>query len=142
MFKGFIFRKAQKKINSLDPKVSILLNKELPTPSVREIANLAPIVSKVNSFESELVDKPASYFKEKTEEFRNKIKDGLSDKATPKEREDLLSQILPFYFALVREAAKRTVAMRHFDVQVLGGVVLHRNKIAEMVTGEGKTLVA
>jgi preprotein translocase subunit SecA len=142
MLRGFIFRKAQKKINSLDPKVSILLNKELPSPSVREIANLAPVVSKVNFFEPELIDKPASYFKEKTEEFRNKIKDGLSDKATPKEREDLLGQILPFYFALVREAAKRTVAMRHFDVQVLGGVVLHRNKIAEMVTGEGKTLVA
>ncbi|MCF7873617.1 MAG: preprotein translocase subunit SecA [Candidatus Omnitrophica bacterium] len=142
MLRGFIFRKAQKKINKLEPKVNILLNKELPAPSVREVAHLAPITSKVNSFESELINKPDSYFKEKTLEFRKLIKNKLTDKAEPKERENILDGILPFYFALVREAARRTVGMRHFDVQIIGGIVLHKNKIAEMVTGEGKTLVA
>ncbi|MCF7917073.1 MAG: preprotein translocase subunit SecA [Candidatus Omnitrophica bacterium] len=142
MLRGFIFKRAQKKINSLEPKVSVLLNKELPTPSVREIANLAPIVSKVNSFETELVNKPDSYFKEKTLEFKKLIKNKLTAKTESKERESILDEILPFYFALVREAAKRTVKMRHFDVQIIGGIVLHKNKIAEMVTGEGKTLVA
>ncbi|MCF7872755.1 MAG: preprotein translocase subunit SecA [Candidatus Omnitrophica bacterium] len=142
MLRGFIFRKAQKKINSLEPKVNILLNKELPTPSAKEIANLSSLVSRVNSFESEVADKPASFFKEKTQEFKELIKSKLTKKSSGKEREDLLDQILPFYFALVREAAKRSVAMRHFDVQIVGGIVLHKNKIAEMVTGEGKTLVA
>ncbi len=142
MLKGFIFKRAQQKINNLRPKVNITLNKELPTPSVREVANLSLIVSKVNSFEPELRDKPASYFKEKTNEFKDLIKNRLQKENNDQQREKILDEILPFYFALVREAAKRTVQMRHFDVQIIGGIVLHKNKIAEMVTGEGKTLVA
>ncbi|MFO8052463.1 MAG: preprotein translocase subunit SecA [Candidatus Omnitrophota bacterium] len=142
MLRGFIFRKAQKKINKLEPKVNILLNKELPTPSIKEVAGLSSLVSRVNYFEPEIADKPASFFKEKTQEFKKLIRNKLTKKSSDKERQGLLDQILPFYFALVREAAKRTVAMRHFDVQILGGIVLHENKIAEMVTGEGKTLVA
>ncbi len=142
MFRKFAFKKTQKKIDSLRPKVNILLNRELPTPSVKEIASLAPIVAKVNSYESEMVEKPDSYFREKTEEFKKMIKAKLGGESTDKEREVVLEELLPFYFALVREAAKRTVKMRHFDVQILGGIVLNKNKIAEMVTGEGKTLVA
>lgn len=142
MFRSIAFKKAQKKITSLSPKVAILLNKELPTPSVKEIGSLAPIVSKVNSYETELLKKPDSYFKEKTQELRLSVKNKISDKAGVKERENVFDELLPFYFALVREAAKRAVGMRHFDVQILGGIVLHKNKIAEMVTGEGKTLVA
>lgn len=142
MFRGVIFKRVQKKIDSLSPKVSILLNKELPTPSAREIAEFAPIVSRINSYESELAQKPFNYFKEKTEGFKSLIKSKINDESSDKDREAVLDNLLPFYFAMVREAARRTVKMRHFDVQMLGGIVLHKNKIAEMVTGEGKTLVA
>jgi len=145
MLKNIIFNQCQRKINQLKPKVSISLNKEIPTPSLKVLASFAPLVAKVNSYESELQSKPEEFFKQKTLEFRQLIKERIS-KVQPEEHkeitEDLLDDILPFYFALVREAARRTVKMRHFDVQILGGVILHKNKIAEMVTGEGKTLVA
>ncbi len=141
MFRNIVFQRAQKKINSLRPEVNILLNKELPTPSAKEIARLAPIVSKVNSYELGLKEKPAVYFREKTVQLKKAAEDKLRGN-DHKSREVFLDQLLPFYFALIREAAKRTVKMRHFDVQILGGIVLNKNKIAEMVTGEGKTLVA
>ena len=145
MLKKIIFRKAQKKINSLDPKVSIKINPENPTPSIKEAASLAPIVGKVNSFEKEVKEKPDSFFKEKTLEFKRNIKEkiaGLEFSEYKEATKNYLDEILPFYFAMTREAARRTVKMRHFDVQILGGIVLHKNRIAEMVTGEGKTLVA
>jgi preprotein translocase subunit SecA len=145
MLKNIIFKHSQAKINSLKPKVNISLHKEIPTPSLREIASLAVLVSKVNGFEKELEDKPDSFFKEKTDEFKETIRKktfSLSAEECLEVTESILAEILPYYFAMVREAAKRTVRMRHFDVQVAGGIVLHRNKIAEMVTGEGKTLVA
>jgi len=145
MLKNIIFKNSQRKINRLSPKVDICLNKEIPTPSLKELAGFAPLVAKVNFYEKELNSKPESFFKEKTQEFKRLIKKRTANIA-PDERkeliEGLLDEMLPFYFAMVREAAKRTVKMRHFDVQILGGVVLHKNKIAEMVTGEGKTLVA
>ncbi|MFH1318207.1 MAG: preprotein translocase subunit SecA [Candidatus Omnitrophota bacterium] len=123
----------------------ISLNKEIPAPSLKEIIPLSRIVSKVNSFEEEIAAKPDIFFKDKTVEFRTMIKEkcaNLSDDEFSKVANLQLDEILPFYFAMVREAARRTVKMRHFDVQILGGVALHKNKIAEMVTGEGKTLVA
>ncbi|MCM8832098.1 MAG: preprotein translocase subunit SecA [Candidatus Omnitrophica bacterium] len=119
-----------------------MLNKEIPTPSLREVASLSWIVSKVNSFENELRNKPNSFFKEKTFEYKNIIATKFKDINDKQQIDEFLDEILPFYFALVREAAYRTIKMRHFDVQILGGIVLHKNKIAEMVTGEGKTLVA
>ncbi|UCG35878.1 MAG: preprotein translocase subunit SecA, partial [Candidatus Omnitrophota bacterium] len=145
MFKNFLLKKCEKKINSLKPAVNIALNREIPTPSLSEIASLAGIVSKVNSFEEELKTKPDNFFKEKTAEFRKMVMEksaALEGQEQKEVVEGVLDEILPFYFAMVREAARRTVRMRHFDVQILGGVVLHKNKIAEMVTGEGKTLVA
>ena len=145
MIKNIILKNCQRKINRLNPPVNIVRNKELPTPSARVIAALAPLVSKVNSLEAELKDKPQSFFREKTVEFRELIKEKTVRLSPDEYKEGLgavLDETLPFYFALVREAAGRTVKMRHFDVQILGGVVLHKNKIAEMVTGEGKTLVA
>ncbi|MCM8787230.1 MAG: preprotein translocase subunit SecA [Candidatus Omnitrophica bacterium] len=142
MFKNFFLKKYQNKINFLNPKVSILLNKEIPTPSLQQIANLSLIVSKVNSFEDEIKNKPPSFFKEKTFEYKNIIATKFKDVDDKEQIDKFLDEILPFYFALVREAARRTIKMRHFDVQILGGIVLHKNKIAEMVTGEGKTLVA
>lgn len=145
MIKKFILKRCQKKINALKPKVDICLNSELPTPSLKEIASLASLVSKVNSQEEVLIDKSDEFFKEKTSEFKKLIREKTINIAPEKYKEvveGILDGILPFYFAMIREAAKRTVKMRHFDVQILGGIILHKNKIAEMVTGEGKTLVA
>ncbi len=145
MFKKILIKKYQKRIDRVYPSVNIKLNLEMPTSSMREVTYISSIVSKVNSFEKELVNKPESFFKEKTFTFRqtisNRIKD-LNEEESLIVTESILDEILPFYFALVREAARRTVRMRHFDVQIVGGVVLHKNKIAEMATGEGKTLVA
>ena len=145
MLKNLILKRCQKRISSLKPAVSISLGKEIPTPSMQQAASLSFLASKVNSFESELEDKPDNFFNEQTFEFKQTLKEKYLNVPLDKKREvidNFLDEILPFYFAMVREAAKRTVKMRHYDVQILGGIVLHKNKIAEMVTGEGKTLVA
>ena len=85
-------------------------------------------------------------FPSKTAEFKSRLKsagEGIADeKELQRVEQDVLEDILPEAFALVREAAKRTIGQRHFDVQLIGGIVLHRGRIAEMKTGEGKTLVA
>ncbi|MBU2250676.1 MAG: preprotein translocase subunit SecA [Candidatus Omnitrophica bacterium] len=145
MLKTIILKICQRKINRLKFQVKVILNKEIPTPALKEVAKLTPLVGKVNSFEKELESKPPEYFKQKTQEFKRLIQEKISQ-SQPEELKEMieaaLDDKLPFYFALVREAARRTVKMRHFDVQILGGLVLHKNKIAEMVTGEGKTLVA
>ncbi len=97
----------------------------------RELNKLRPIVQKVNELEKSMSDLNQDQLITKTNEFKNRIKQGES-----------LNLILPEAFAVVREAAKRTLSQRHFDVQIIGGIVLHEGKIAEMKTGEGKTLVA
>ncbi|MBP8717792.1 MAG: preprotein translocase subunit SecA [Candidatus Atribacteria bacterium] len=97
----------------------------------RELNRLKPVVEKINQLEAEIKDLSDASLKGKTEYFRNQIKNGRA-----------LDEILPAAFAIVREAARRTINMRHFDVQLIGGIVLHQGKIAEMATGEGKTLVA
>lgn len=145
MFKKIILKNYQRKINKLNPQLNISLNMEMPTPCLREVAVYSALVAKINSFEEELKSKEDSFFKEKTFFYRKLIKE-KTEKLTGDDYfaalDKLLEEILPFYFACVREAARRTLKMRHFDVQILGGIVLHRNKIAEMATGEGKTLVA
>ena len=121
------------------------MHRDMPSPSLQEAANLAKMVAQVNSYEAELQSKPDSFFKEKTAEYRQLIQDKTKNLNKEEFKEAItvvLEEILPYYYAMVREAGKRTVKMRHFDVQILGGIVLHRNKIAEMTTGEGKTLVA
>jgi len=145
MIKKFLLNKYQRRISNLLPKVDITLTREIPTPSAKEIAQTSGIVSKVNSFEQELTKKDSSFFKEKTNEFKRLIQEktkGLNDENFLIILEEQLDRVLPFYFAMVREAAQRTIRLRHFDVQILGGIILHKNKIAEMATGEGKTLVA
>jgi preprotein translocase subunit SecA len=144
MLKGLLLNRCQARIDRLSPPVDIKLDREV-LPSASELASLAKIVSSVNSHEAELKAKPDVFFKEKTQQFKRLVQD--KTKNLDKEEylaglEAVLDEILPFYFAMVREAARRTVRMRHFDVQILGGIVLHKNKIAEMATGEGKTLVA
>ena len=99
--------------------------------SEKEVKRVMPIVKKINSYEDKLESLSDEELKAKTQEFRDEIEDGKS-----------LDDILPEAFAVVREASKRVTGMRHFDVQFIGGIILHQGRIAEMRTGEGKTLVA
>ncbi len=97
----------------------------------RKIKTFFAIVDRINSFEDPLKALSDNQLRAKTQEFRDRLSAGES-----------LDDILPEAFAVVREASVRTIGLRHFDVQMLGGIVLHKGKIAEMKTGEGKTLVA
>ncbi len=97
----------------------------------KEIKRLLPSVDKINDLEAEFQPLSDAELSAKTDEFKARLKDGST-----------LDEILPEAFAAVREAARRTIKQRHYDVQLIGGIVLHQGKIAEMKTGEGKTLVA
>jgi preprotein translocase subunit SecA len=108
-----------------------LLAKVVGTQNERELKKLKPIPALVASFEPQLLKLSDDQLRGKTAEFRQRL-----------EREEPLDDLLPEAFAVVREAGRRVVNMRHFDVQLIGGAVLHHGKIAEMKTGEGKTLVA
>ncbi|MFH2137708.1 MAG: preprotein translocase subunit SecA [Candidatus Omnitrophota bacterium] len=116
----------------------------------KELKRLSPLVEKINSLEAEISGLSDEQLKNKTGEFKARIseytKEHLEEDAPEKEIKKIekaaLDEILPEAFAVCREASKRTVAMRHFDVQLFGGIILHEGKIAEMTTGEGKTLVA
>jgi len=108
-----------------------VLTKIIGSKNERELKRLWPSVEQINSFEEQMQKLSQTDFPQKTAEFQQKLEQGAS-----------LDEILPEAFALVREAAKRVRNMRHFDVQLIGGMVLHEGKIAEMTTGEGKTLVA
>jgi len=101
----------------------------------RQLNKFIPVVSKINSLEDETSKLSDDEIKGKTEKFREKLSN-LGD------AEEVLEEVLPEVFALVREAAKRTLKQRHFDVQLLAGITLHKGKIAEQKTGEGKTLTA
>lgn len=111
--------------------VQTFLKRIFGTKNEREIKRLWPIVEKINSLEPQMISLSDSQLKDKTAQFKRRIENG-----------ETLDDILPEAFAVVREVSKRTLKMRHFDVQILGGIVLHEGKIAEMKTGEGKTLVA
>jgi preprotein translocase subunit SecA len=108
-----------------------IFNKIFGTYSEREIKRIMPIVKKVNSLEASVEKLSDEELREKTEEFKGRLKKG-----------ETLDDILPEAFAVVREASKRVLGLRHYDVQIIGGAVLHQGRIAEMRTGEGKTLVA
>lgn len=97
----------------------------------KELKRLQPVVNRINELEPEFEGLSDDALRAKTDEFKSRFEAGSS-----------LDELLPEAFAAVREAARRTINQRHFDVQLLGGVVLHQGKIAEMKTGEGKTLVA
>src|SRR6184192_1300901 len=108
-----------------------LLAKVVGTQNDRELKRLRPIVAQVNAFEPAITGLSDEQLRGKTAEFRQRVANG-----------DTLDDLLPEAFAVVREAGRRVLNMRHFDVQLIGGAVLHKGKIAEMKTGEGKTLVA
>ncbi len=121
---------AKKDINKVLYYMSIL-SKIFGDSNEKFIKGLDPVVKKINSFEPDFEKLTAEQLKEKTKEFKERLKKGQA-----------LDDIMPEAFALVREASKRTLNQRHFDVQMIGGIVLHQGKITEMKTGEGKTLSA
>lgn len=100
-------------------------------PNEKVLKKLEPLVAQINELEKDIEKLSDSELKEKTSEFKKRLKD-----------KETLDDILPEAFSVVREAAKRSLGQRHYDVQLVGGIVLHQGKIAEMKTGEGKTLVA
>ena len=108
-----------------------LLKKIFGDPNEKELKEIGVIVDKINALEKDMVGLSSANLAAKTADFKVRLSKG-----------ETLDDILPEAFAVVREAAKRVLGMRHFDVQLIGGCVLHRGKIAEMRTGEGKTLVA
>ena len=145
--------------------VNWVLQKILGTYHEREVKRLWPVVERINALEPSVKTLSEAQLRAKTDEFRQRIRDGLAgqtfpDPSTPEwynltadqrqavkkarraHQQRVLDEVLPEAFAVVREASRRTVNMRHFDVQLIGGMILHEGKIAEMTTGEGKTLVA
>jgi preprotein translocase subunit SecA len=108
-----------------------LLSKIIGTQNERELKRIQPLVAEINARESAVRGLSDDQLRARTTEFRERLAQGAT-----------IEELLPDAFAVVREAGRRTLNMRHFDVQLIGGVVLHRGKIAEMKTGEGKTLVA
>ncbi|HEY7497943.1 MAG TPA: preprotein translocase subunit SecA [Vicinamibacterales bacterium] len=111
--------------------VDTLLAKVIGTANDRELKRIRPFVAEINAKEPDIERLSDEQLRSKTDEFRRRLAGG-----------ETLEDLLPEAFAVVREAGRRTLNMRHFDVQLIGGIVLHRGKIAEMKTGEGKTLVA
>lgn len=111
--------------------IGTLLSRVFGTKNERELKRLWPILEKVNSLEHSVTGLSDLQLQEKTEEFKRRLEVG-----------ETVDDLLPEAFALVREVSMRKMNMRHFDMQILGGIVLHEGRIAEMKTGEGKTLVA
>ncbi|WP_457567382.1 preprotein translocase subunit SecA [Desulfurobacterium sp.] len=118
--------------------IDIVLTKLFGSKNERAVKKLKPLVEKINALEPEFEKKS----REELQSLTAKWKEELSKIKDAKEQFKYMDKILPEAFAAVREAAKRTLGMRHYDVQLIGGMVLHQGKVAEMKTGEGKTLVA
>ncbi|MDD5155107.1 MAG: preprotein translocase subunit SecA, partial [Candidatus Omnitrophica bacterium] len=139
----------------------------MPNPSINKMVELARVVAQVNSLEPQISALSDSQLKQKSQEFKERIskrykeyeqeldglREAMSAAAIAEEKERIkeklkltankvFEDVLPEAFAVVREASRRTIGLRHFDVQLAGGMVLHEGRIAEMSTGEGKTLVA
>ena len=107
------------------------LNKIFKSYSEKEVKRVMPLVDKINGLEGEMEKLSDGELRNKTNEFKDRLAKG-----------ETLDDLLPEAFAVVREASKRVLGLRHFDVQLIGGIILHQGRIAEMKTGEGKTLVA
>ncbi len=126
--------------------INTLIAKVFGTSNEREIKRLGPMVERINGLEPEIQQLSDEQLRAKTDEFRARIRQRVDAVEDPEEKDEELKQaledLLPEAFAVAREASWRVLKMRHFDVQLIGGRVLHQGKIAEMKTGEGKTLVA
>jgi len=116
----------------------MFLKKLLGDPNERKLKKLQPIVKEVNLYEEDIKELSDDQLREKTQQYQERLAQAKNET----EENDIIEEILPEAFAVVREAAQRVLGLRHYDVQVLGGIVLHNGEIAEMKTGEGKTLVA
>jgi preprotein translocase subunit SecA len=123
-----------------------VFSKIFGTQNEREIKRLGPSVAQINALEPQMQALSDADLRAKTDEFRHRVAErtaSIEDEVERRRAEnEILEEILPEAFAVVREAGRRVLNMRHFDVQLVGGMVLHRGMIAEMKTGEGKTLVA
>ncbi|MEB3287640.1 MAG: preprotein translocase subunit SecA [Vampirovibrionales bacterium] len=122
-----------------------LLRKVIPDPNVRKVRAMQPTVDHINDLEAEMQKLSDEELRAKTEEFRQILANRERADNHKQDRQwekQILDNLLPEAFAVVREASRRVLNMRHFDVQLIGGMVLHNGGIAEMRTGEGKTLVA
>jgi preprotein translocase subunit SecA len=162
-----ILKQKQAAIRKRYPGVKINLHIDMPSPSMNKLVDLAGIINLVNNFESQVSELSDAELRALSLEFKGHIEkksreygsamqelEELLFQATiPEEKErvkekikitrnKVFQEILPKAFAVVREASKRTIGLRHFDSQIAGGIVLHEGRIAEMATGEGKTLVA
>jgi preprotein translocase subunit SecA len=136
--------------------INFILSKILGTQNERALREMQPLVEAINAFEPTLQGLSDDALRAKTATFKEQIKtrlkelgsiegvleEGADEEARKRIEQDVLREILPEAFAVVREVSRRTIGLRHFDVQMIGGIVLHRGGIAEMATGEGKTLVA
>lgn len=167
LIKKIILKNKQDAIRKKFPGVKITLHSEMPSPSMNKMVELSRLVNLVNSFEARISQLSDAELCAKTDEFRKhlstkseqfaqeleELRQAMLSVAMPEEKEKLkeklkvsrnriFADILPEAFAVVREASKRTIGLRHFDVQIAGGIILHEGRIAEMSTGEGKTLVA
>ena len=111
--------------------INTILTKIIGTKNEREIKRIRPIIERIGSLEAEVLPLSDAQLQAKTGALRQRLGKGEG-----------LDDLLPEAFAVVREAGRRVLNMRHFDVQLIGGIALHRGTIAEMKTGEGKTLVA
>jgi preprotein translocase subunit SecA len=111
--------------------IDVLLRKVFGSKHERDVKRMRPRVAAINALEAEIGRWPEEAFRRRADELRRKLQEGAE-----------LEELLPETFAMVREVGRRRLGMRHFDVQLMGGMVLHEGKIAEMATGEGKTLVA
>jgi len=165
--KNTILSQKENSIKRRYPGVNIVLHQEMPLSSADQVADAAAVVNKINSLEPEFQKLSDQGLRDKTFEFKAKVlkeakryepvlvdlRDSLQATTIPEEkdkvkekikavRNKVFAGILPEVFAAVREASVRTIGLRHFDVQLVGGIVLHEGRIAEMATGEGKTLVA
>src|SRR6266576_2019964 len=126
--------------------VDKLLTKVFGSSNQRYLKSIQPIVDQINALEPAIKKLSDEQLRTRTAEFKEQLQRAVADATDPADRKrrerQALDEILPEAFAIVREASVRTTGMRHFDVQLIGGIVLHQGKIAEMRTGEGKTLVA
>src|SRR5687767_5658448 len=126
--------------------VDKFLTKVFGSSNQRYLKSIQPLVEKINSIEASVQKLSDAELRARTAAFKEQVQRAVGDITEKDERKRreraALDEILPEAFAIVREASVRTTGMRHFDVQLIGGIVLHEGKIAEMRTGEGKTLVA
>ncbi|HLE62799.1 MAG TPA: hypothetical protein VI750_06665, partial [Pyrinomonadaceae bacterium] len=122
------------------------LTKVFGSSNQRYLKSVHPLVVKINELEPSIKKQSDEALRARTAAFKEQVQRAVADSRDKEDRKarerEILDEILPEAFATVREASIRTTGMRHFDVQLIGGIVLHQGKIAEMRTGEGKTLVA